>query len=253
MLEFKYPGSWQNTYQGTYYLLTHPNTKNPRQLNQQVVVHTCREFFIKSLREKILKGDGFIHSARKAYALVTNGPSKAKDRNASMLSAAEKSLYIINSFEKEHKWPKTKVYPVNCINHDLPMVFWQGPRKWTTSPYLFSMWTLAIRLGKNTWLPSGLLKLSHEDLVRQLAITSKTKYSNTDANQLCKTIREWDNIMFLYKDLFGDNTRKYHWDLNHLYGHDSRPEGILKLITGSTYYKELYNKFLKLKKENKLQ
>jgi hypothetical protein len=256
MLEYTYPGSgWSvDGYFGIRYIHTYPNSKNPNILVQHGSPNDCREFFVKSYREKIEGKDAFTIWARKAYCLFTYGRPATRELDSwtsQIMSDAEKSVYIINSFEKAHGWPLTKVYPVECTNVPMPLVFFAGPRKWTTSPYLMSIWSLCIRLGRNKWLPKKLLTLNHENLVRQIAISAAQR-DGGDAWQL-STIRKWDSFLTLYKDLFAGNSRKYHWDIDHLHGRNDRPEGIMMLLDKSTGYRELSAKYYRLKKEKKLK
>jgi len=256
MLEFKFTGSWDVGYLTFQYILTYPNSKNPGRLISTHAVNSCREYYIKSLREKINSGDSYIKPGRRAYALISFGRTYEGElaaRQELLNVAAEKSLYIINSFEKHHKWQLTKLYPVKCENMALSLVFFSGPRRWTMSPYLMSIWALMVRLGRNSWLPKELLKLNHEDMVKQLLARAKSNNNSGDGAQLWKTLREWDNFMFLYKDLFGSETRKYHWQLGHLNGGSDRPEGIMKLMNGTTHYKSLHRRYYKLKEVNKLK
>jgi hypothetical protein len=258
MLKFKYGGSWDaGNYEGTYYMVAWPSATDKSRVVVNNNVHSCREFFVRSYRSLITNqnSSGFIKECRKAQGIYTTGRSYTKQydsRKINIRSYAEKGLYIINSFEREHGWPRTKMYEVECENMLLPAIFWSGPRKWTTSPYLMSIFTLLMRIGKNKWLPKQLFNLSHEDMVRQLAIAAKTN-ENNDATQLSKTIRDWDPFMTLYKDLFGDLPRKHHWDTSHLNGGGDRAEGIQKLITGTTHYKSLHKEYFRLKKEKNLK
>ena len=255
MLEFKYGNAWSPGYQAHYYIHTYPNSKRPNELVSKPTANSCREYYIKNIRGVINRNDALTVSMRRAYALVTYGRCASSDLKSwqnNMNTHSEKSLYIINSFEKHHGWQRTKIYPAKCTNIPMPLVFFSGPKRWTMSPYLMSVWALMVRLGRNDWLPKKLLKLNHENLVRQLMIAAKIAVTG-DANQLRQTLPEWNNFMFLYKDMFGDNTRKYHWSLKHLNGGNSRPEGILKLISGYTSYKSLHHKYFKLKEANKLK
>ncbi len=252
MLKFNYPGHWDGVnYKGMYYIHTYPLETAKNELKSVKEVNSCREFFVRSYRHMIAKHDSFTIWARKAYALYSIGrPNEHLFDNwqSDLESASEKGLYIMNSFEKEHKWPRTKLYQVECINKRIPMVFFAGSRRWTTSPYLMSIWSLCVRLGQNNWLPKKLMTLNHENLVRQLAIASKSG-RNEDATQLSKTVRHWDSFMTLYPDLFADQNRKYHWDVSHLNGGNDRPEGIYKLIAGTTRYEDLYNKYNDLRRK----
>jgi len=256
MLEFEYSGSWNNNgYSGHYYINTYPLEGEPNKLKSSGSVNNCREFYVRSLRHTINGSNSVIPQVRRAYALTTQGYctrgglEKAQEL---MMEAAEKSVYIINSFEKEHKWPLTKIYPVRCTNITIPLVFFSGPRKWTTSPYLMSIWSLMIRLGHAKFMPKKLLTFDHETLVKQLIISAR-RNNTLDANQLRQTLLEWDNFMYLYKDLFGQNSRRYHWDKGHINGFNDRPEGILMLIKGTSGYKALTKRFFELKREKDLK
>jgi len=255
MFKFNFPGQWSNSaYTGVYYVHSYPSPKEKDLLVPNESVNSCREFFVREYRHKIAKQNSDAIAIRKACVVISFGkPQKHlyKLWLSDLIEAAEKGVYILNSFEREHKWPLTKVYPVDS-NENIPLVFFTGARKWTMSPYLLSIWSLCVRLGSNSWLPKNLMTLDHENLVRQMAIASKNQ-ANTDAIQLSQTIRHWDPFMTLYPDLFGQNNRKYHWKLDHLNGGADRPEGIQKLITGNTYYKALHKEYYRLKEEKKLK
>jgi len=254
MFTFNHSRGWDSSnYKGKFYIHTYPLATKKDELRSNDVVDSCREFFVRSYRKKINKEDSFTLWARKAYALFSFGRPKGnmfKNWQLDLKNGSEKGLYIMNSFEKEHKWPQTKLYQVKCTDRNITMIFFIGPRKWTTSPYLMSIWSLCVRIGHNSWLPMQLMNLDHENLVRQLAITSKTG-ENSDANQLSKTIKHWDPFMSLYSDLFSGQNRKYHWDISHLKGFSDRPEGIIKLVDGTTHYKALYKKYNDLRERKK--
>jgi hypothetical protein len=259
MLTYRYPGSWSSDgYRSLCYINTYPNPKEPGKLAEVGSLHSCREFFVRTCREKINENGGFTPWVRKAYCLLSYGKpqrlSMVKSWNDILESDVEKGVYITNSFEKAHGWPLTKMYQVETSSHNGGQstgVFIVGPRKWTTSPYLMSIWSLTIRLGRNGWLPRKLLTLDHENLVRQVAIAAAA-ISGGDGHQLC-TIREWDTFLTLYKDLFGGISRKYHWNKTHMHGVNDRPEGIMKLMKGGTGYKALADRYAMLKKERKLK
>jgi hypothetical protein len=260
MFEFHYsnPYGWDcSSSIGFYYIRTRPQERSKNKLISVSGVNTCREYFIKGIREQINNAKG-AHPlfVKRAYALISVGrahKSNAVSWQTLLNGYSEKSLYIINSFEKEHGWPLTKIYPVKCTNEGwhLPLIFFSGPKRWTRSPYLMSIWTLMIRLGRNQWLPKNLMELGHEDLIRQLLITGKG--STGDGFQIGKTMRSWDLFMDSYKELFGDQTRKEHWSVTPLNGFSHRPEGILKLITGTTHHLELKQKWQKIVKEAKVR
>ena len=260
MLKFELTNNWSsNHYWSHYYINTYPDGRGAKRLVKQGTTNDCREFFVKLYREKINKFGGFTAWALKTYALTTPGGSHSstfESWNTRFQNNAEKGLHIVNSFEKAHKWPLTRIYQVDARTRDgrrFPAVFWSGPRKWTTSPYLMSIWSLCIRLGRNDWLPKKLMTLSHENMVREIAIAGRCQDGCGDSHQV-STIRQWDPFLSLYKDLFSGHSRKYHWSLDRLFpmGKNDRPEGIMKLLDGSTGHKELNKKYYALKKEKKL-
>jgi len=256
MLKFNYPGNWGTSgYQANQYLHTYPNIKRPGWLVSHGNPNNCREFFVRSYRDKINAESGFTRWALNACCLFSYGYPASFSFEAwrnDLENHAERSLYITNSFEKHHGWPLTRLHVVKCENINIPFVFFHGPRKWTMSPYLMSIWSLCIRLGQNTWLPKKLMTLNHEDLVRQMLIAAKVKGQGGDSGQV-SVMREWDTFMSLYKDLFGGINRKEHWDKSHLHGRNDRPEGIRMLLNGSTGYKTLHKKYNRLKKEKNIK
>jgi len=253
MLRVEYNGCIsRGGYHSFYYLFAYPTGKKDYLATNGELLG-CREFFVGKYREIINNYPANNPSVKKAYALTTYGYPNIKhfeDWKAELLEDSQKGLYILNSFEKEHKWPLTKLYPVECTPLEIPMVYFVGSRKWTMSPYLMSIWTLCIRLGRNKWLPKKLLTLDHSNLVRQLTISCATSNSG-DRGQLRATLKKWDDFISLYHKLFGGISRKNHWSTKHLNGGNPRPEGIMKLMRGTTYYKELHNKFVELTKEPK--
>ena len=254
MLKFNCPGNWGTSgYPTNQYLHTYPDIKKPGWLASHGNPNNCREFFVRSYREEINKGDGFTRWALNACCLFSYGRPHSdafKKWKQSLENDAERSLYITNSFERNHGWPLTRVHTVKCQNVDIPFVFFHGPRKWTMSPYLMSIWSLCIRLGQNSWLPKKLMTLDHENMIRQMLISARSHAG--DASQV-SVMKEWDTFMSLYKDLFGGINRKEHWDKRHLHGSNDRPEGIRMLLNGTTGYKTLHKEYYRLKKEKNIK
>jgi hypothetical protein len=252
MLKFHYKGNWSDgNYVSYYYISTYPDPKDPERLVPVAFTNSCREFFVRNYRTGIVNGSTSSDYNKKAYALTTYGRPKASvfdEWNIKLQDESQNGLYILNSFEKAHKWPLTKLYPVECTNMKMPAVFFAGPRKWTMSPYLMSIWSLCIRLGRNNWLPKRLLTLDHENMIRQLIICANTTNIH-DARQVKFTLKKWDTFLSLYFKLFGGIERKEHWSKTHLNGVNDRPEGIAKLMDGTTGYRKLYEKYTELLKE----
>lgn len=223
--------------------------------------NTCREYFNVCMRNKyITKGHKGIDTSR-AYVVYTYGRVYKAEQNSSwqhMLDGAAKSLKIINAFERKHKWyPLTKMYPVDDDQDNVyvPSVFFSGSAKWTASPYLFSLYTLMIRMGKNDWISDKVLDLcnDHEKLVEKLyRLGYARRGAGGDAIQLYRTVKIWDVLMSNYKELFGSKARKYNWSLARLGNSDyHRTEGIMRLAMGDTSNKKLYNE-VHILKHNKV-
>lgn len=238
------------------YISTYPTLENSKKLISANRTYDCREYFIEEYRHQIAIKDTKHIAIKRANALLTLGPYSKKEfssRNTTLKLDSQKSLFIINSFEKAHKWPLTKLYPVVSSTKELiPLIFFSGSRKWTMSPYLLSIWTLCIRLGRNKWLPNKITTLNHEELVKALwerAEGALVGDREVDSSQIYATIRKWDEFLELYPKLFSTNSRKYHWNSKHLTRGFSRPEGILRLISGQTQHRKLYRKWCELKKQ----
>ena len=92
------------------------------------------------------------------------------------------------------------------------------------------------------------MKLDHEKMVEALYKEAKDR-GGSDSSQLTCTICDWDLFMDSYVELFGGITRKEHWHRKHLGGRNDRPEGILRLMNGTTGYKKLFNKWNKIKQK----
>jgi hypothetical protein len=264
MFTYSHQSAWENSnYQSFVFLKTFPVTR--KKLATTNSVHTCREYFVLSWRNGGIAGKAGLDrdQFRKAYALVTPGnpmSELASSWKVTFEKQMAKSLYIITSLEKKHKWPLTRMYPVKStgpmITLNMPLMFFQGSRKWTMSPYLMSLWTLMIRMGRNAngWLPDKVMKLKHDEMIAYIADRAKTTALRIgDATQTEKTIGHWDAFMSLYHPLFGNIPRHEHWSNKPLNGHNARPEGIVKLVTKQTFHKELCQKYFTLLKERNIK
>lgn len=255
MFEFPWNSHTEPTvYKGYFYIHAFPERPGSNELICNGSLYGCREYFVMEYRRRIKASKHNFRGGRKAYALVTFGINSNEEWVSDLQRCSEQSLYIVNSFEKAHGWPLTKLYVPKCTNRKMSAMFFVGPRKWTTSPYLLSIWTLAIRLGRGGWLPKKLFELDHKELVTKLYnYSANSTAKHGDARQLKRTVKEWDLFMSLYEDLFSDQTRKYHWENNHVgRNYIIRAEGIIKLISGTTGYDELYDKYFKLREAKKL-
>lgn len=252
MLNFEFGDAWDTGYIGFYYIHTTLDPQRPNTLKSSCTVKSCREYYIKIYRDKI----NILPAASKEFsrmtALVTIGRPYAGSydrKREEFIESCKRSIFILNSFEKHHRWPLTHMHHIQSKAR-IPSMFFSGNRRWTMSPYLMSIWTFAIRIGRHNWMPKDLYKLNHKDLVPTLYKScDKEKGRGGDAYQLSETVLEWDMVMSLYKELFGCHTRKYNWDKCHLDGKPDRPEGILKLLTGTSPNKSLYERYKRLKNQ----
>lgn len=217
---------------------------------------TCREFFTICMRKKYTATSHKKISTSRAHVVYTFGRFRKIDEKSSwlrMLGTAAKSLKVINAFERKYKWyPLTKVYPVDDDRDSVcvPAVFFLGPGKWTMSPYLFSLYTLMIRTGRNDWLSDRALDFCNDPDVftKKLYNLARIHHgSGGDALQIYKTIKIWDILMANYKELFSNTSRVYNWSVKRLSSPDyARVEGIQKLAVGTSQETELCGKVRKL-------
>ena len=252
MFSFRYTGHWEATpYEGFNYLVTYPEDKTA--LASTSGVNSCREYFIKRIRGIIQKSDADDPRVAKAYALVSSGRPYDQffdDRVAKFDKEMKLSLQIINSFEKAHKWPLTRLYPVKSVGpRKIPFMFFIGHRKWTMNAYYMSMWTLMIRMGRLENFPTKILGMKHDRMVEELF--KKSKNGSGDWYQVYYTIRRWDEFMSFYHGLSKGRSRKWFWSQARLGHGNSRPEGIQKMVSGTTYFKELRNEYIELRRINK--
>lgn len=217
---------------------------------------TCREFFTVCMRKKYTTAGHREINTSRAHVVHTFGRVRKVTEKTSwqrILGTAAKSLKVINAFEREYKWyPLTKVYPVDDdrSNNCVPAVFFLGPGKWTMSPYLFSLYTLMIRAGRNDWLSDKVLDFcnDHDVFVKKLYnLACAHGSSGGDAVQIRGSIKIWDILMANYKELFGNTSREYNWSLKRLSNPDyCRMEGIQRLAAGSSDETELCGKVREL-------
>ncbi len=217
---------------------------------------TCREFFTVCMRKKYTATGHKKISTSRAHVIHTFGRVRKTIEKSSwlrILGTAVKSLKIINAFERKYKWyPLTKVYPVDDDrgNTCVPSIFFLGPGKWTMSPYLFSLYTLMIRAGRNDWLSDKVLDFcnDHDVFIKKLySLACAHGSSGGDAIQIRESIKVWDILMANYKELFGNTSREYNWSLERLSNPDyCRMEGIQRLAIGTSTETELCDKVREL-------
>jgi len=229
--------------------------------NFEIVERTytgCRETFVHSIRLKYNGTEGSLNTinTHRLYILATLGASNRgenkKDWN-SLLKQMIKSLKLLNSFERNYKWPLSKIRFVDNKSKGrcIPSALFIGNRKWIEVPYLVSWYTLLMRSGTRKWLTDDIInKTDHSKLITALKKSCKSCMSlDRDAIHIYSSLGMIDILMANYKELFSDKPRKYHWANERiLYGRYPYNEGIRALAEGITGNAELRDKCKALKK-----
>ena len=221
---------------------------------------SCRETFISYIRRKYNPNTPTncrSINTRRLYVLATLGASYIKDSKKAwnnLFQKTERSLKLVNSFERYYKWPLSKVLYVDDTRKTwcTPSSLFIGTRKWATSPYLISAYLLFLRAGTRVWLKDSVINESdHNKLITKL-INNSNKYKGVqvDAEHIYNSIKMINILMANHTELFSDKPKGYHWSMERLQvGVPSYTEGIRKLADGKTGYKELYKKCKKLEVE----
>jgi hypothetical protein len=191
------------------------------------------------------------------YVLIshgkTNGTIIAKKR---ILKEMSRSLKLVNSFEQKYKWvlSKTEYADDRRKQVHVPSVLFSGCRKWGSSAYLTSFYTLLLRLGTHEWILNDIFDESdHEKLIIKLKkVCATNSNSNRDAMHIYKSLDTACFLMANYDDLFSEKSGKYYWSEDRLLK-NRRPynEGIRLLADGNSSYKKLNDKCRKFRIEKK--
>jgi len=227
-------------------------------------LNSCREAVCDQIRAKLNYYNDFVKKfdVKKTKLLVytkflaeneTQVLTKAQKNMVRKFKCDHKKemligLKILNLFEKEFKWPITKIYSVRCDQLDEKHVFYYfvGSGKWIKSPHLFSLFMLLIRTGKS---------IEKRRMFRTLNGFYKSLYKNTktvDINYMKTHYKRCLLVMKYYNKLFGKTT------MHDLYIPYKRKnffaEGINTLCDLDTSDSKLLEKFSSvLKKEKKLE
>ena len=219
---------------------------------------SCRESFVHAIRHKYngVKGIYTTINTYRLCILATLGSSNYSDSKKdwdNLLKNMTKSLKLLNSFERNYKWPLSKIRFVDnkAKNRYMPSALFIGNRKWIEAPYLVSFYTLLMRLGIRGWLTDDIVnEADHIKLVTTLKRASAQYMDrNMDAKHIHNSLTMIDVLMANHKELFSDKPRKYHWANERvLCGRNPYNEGIRLLAGGATGNAELRDKCKALKK-----
>ncbi|TET59663.1 MAG: hypothetical protein E3J47_08245 [Candidatus Stahlbacteria bacterium] len=214
----------------------------------------CRETFCANIRHKhngTRSGEGFSEiNTNRLYVLITFG---GRTSDTGLLDKMTRSLKLVNSFERYHKWPLSKIKPANDKRKsvDIPSVLFIANRKWGVSPYLVSLYTLLIRLGKYPWLTDTIVnEADHKTIVAKLKkVCSAKRNTFNDAMHIHKSINMANILISNYDELFKGKSKRYHWSTGKLNSSLYYNEGISLLAADQSKYKKLQKKCLELKKK----
>lgn len=219
--------------------------------------HSCREFFINSMRYKYTQNKNREIFTGRTYILVGFGEVRyekdVKARYNTMKRRFHKSLNIINCLEREYAWPMSKIFLVknSKTTHYIPSVLFVGSGRWNTSPYMLSLYTLLIRGCSNSWVPAA--KKTWPE-TRDAICKEATSYKN-DGNKILRTINYWHCFVKHHSRMWAGYPKKWWWANTRLADPCCyTPEGIHKLCTGTSKHNVALKRFTQIKiEEGKLK
>ena len=219
---------------------------------------SCREFFIRAMRYKII-GAGYraykdmrLDRTYIGAGTIRSGSTESYEQQAEdQRNRFERSLSILNALEREVRWPRTKTFVLKPTGHNLvPCTMFIGDRRWNRSPYLMSLFTLIIRAGHQVWMPDTVKGKTWAEIKPIIEKAARDGDGSKDRKWVTSGIKYWLPILANYKNIFGYQSRAWHWSMNRISNTSwMTQEGIYKLISGQTEFKDLYDKFKKIKRE----
>lgn len=214
----------------------------------------CREYLTLYLRRRKMTQFSKLAST-KANIVITPGHEAFVSNKAlkQFHYKVKVGLKFANEYESYHNWPLTKMSIFDDPKHRFYHI--RGCRRWTKSPYLFSLWTLLLRMGniydKRAIPREGLGHFELANEIREALEKDRIDEELTSySGQVLYTIPYWDFLMKHYLEIFAGHSPQWHWGEDMLEPPDySRPEGILKLVMGDTLHKEMRKKMKKVCKK----
>lgn len=199
--------------------------------------NTCREYLTNDLRGMPTRQ---VRQVQLLTCCATRGEKAVEEFN----SHIEHGAKLINHFESHYGWPLTRVYRTSYG----PVLYIVGSKKWTKSPYLFSMYTLMLRSGRCAKVRS--IELSPDKTPAEVCEEIYKKLyrtGNSNESQIKKTVRYWCFVMEKYRQLFcgKPKSRVWNWSSTMVKDNFSRPEGIRKLCEGTSRHTKMLETFQK--------
>lgn len=231
----------------------------------------CREYLTLYVRKNWanLTRPPFVFGDRKPRVVLSPGELDAKYATKPLkdrfFNDCEGILKLLNATERRHSWPLTKAY--KAVTDDPKNrpgrfgVMFVGSRRWILSSYLFSLWTLYLKLSfvRIPKLPAmsslGWCRSLPEMRKRLLTdiFTRAADMGNPSGlgQQAKQVVPYTDFLMKNYKELFKVHDLYWYWSTNMLNTNSTyiRMEGIMRLIQGDSVHHEMQALFSKVLKE----
>lgn len=210
---------------------------------------SCREDLIGTLRSEILRGSTFpTDKTRICFAWHAAKPGSTYLNEAERW--CERAKATLNAFDRLAGWPLTRVYPITEIPQDRKRAYYfLSSRRWIKSAYLLSLYVLLVRASSND-IFSGFKNF--DELEEKLSKGLGQSKTAQDKNYLLNSLPFWRAIMLGYPKIFRQKKIAYYWN-EERFGDDkpirTSADGLDRLVTGRTSYKEAYRQLMAVKKE----
>lgn len=212
--------------------------------------HTCREGLFHNMRSRICGSGGTqpTDKMRMIFRWYVNTGSANKDRLKIDSDWAQRSVAVLQAFDKFAGWPLTRVYKLDVGSKDwLQAYYYHSSRRWMKSSYLVSLYVLLVRMCADERITgfkdfNGLVELTKK-------VIGSGRNLKHDQSYVSGSLPYWEAIMKGYPDLFRKHKMPYYWDTSRLGGGNSgSSEGIQYLVSGNTKYTEIRQELVKIKK-----
>jgi hypothetical protein len=182
-------------------------------------------------------------------------PSSCEDkkaRTAEDMEWGQRGVEVLHAVEKLAGWPLTKPsFEVEMPRDYMSGMYCYSSRRWLKSPYLMTLYILLVRMCADVRITGF---KNYDDLVKLLGnLTSSGNHLKRDTDYVRNTFSFWRALMVGYPKLFRKRKITYYWDTARLQqrrnDYEGYGEGIARLCSGNTEYKEVYQKLIEIKKD----
>ena len=158
----------------------------------------------------------------------------------------KRSVPVLQAFDRLAGWPLTRVYKIKTDYNDwLRAYYFHSSRRWMKSSYLVSLYTMLVRMCKDTRVTGF---KDFDSLVKVLQ-KAGTRNLTTDSTYVSDSLPYWKAIMTGYPKLFRKRKLPYYWDTARLGGGNGSAEGLQYLVKGDTQYKDIRKELLEIKRQ----